>query len=163
MSKWLKLMLQNPALKVEVNPISGSPATSQLINLIFKMTFPLFMYNKVETERCREQAGFIFFYSPYGWENSGVMRLNYLFNSLFSFCGENIANLIKLHTKTLNFQKLPLSTEWSHRTVLVDWILSKAALATAGPSAANSFFQPCWVMKVFCQLIISDWTRSEES
>lgn len=54
MSKWLKLMLQNPDLKVEVNPISGSPATSQLINLIFKMTFPLFMYNKVETQRGAE-------------------------------------------------------------------------------------------------------------
>ena len=44
-------MPQNPDLKVEVNPISGSPATSQLINLTFKMTFPLFMYNKVETQR----------------------------------------------------------------------------------------------------------------
>lgn len=51
MSKWLKLMPQNPDLKVEVNPINGSPATSQLINLIFKMTFPLLMCNKVETQR----------------------------------------------------------------------------------------------------------------
>lgn len=65
MSKWLELMPQNPNLKVEVNPISGSPATSQLINLIFKMTFPLFMCNKVETQRGEEQAEFIFFYSPY--------------------------------------------------------------------------------------------------
>lgn len=87
MSKWLELMPQNPNLKVEVNPISGSPATSQLINLIFKMTFPLFMCNKVETQRGEEQAEFIFFYSPYRWENSGLMRLIYLSNSFFSFGG----------------------------------------------------------------------------
>lgn len=40
------------------------------------------------------------------------MRLTYLSNNFFSLLGENIASLIKMNTKTLNFQKLlSLSTE----------------------------------------------------
>lgn len=113
------------------------------------------MCNKVEnTERCREQAEFIFSFTLQMKKLRLNERLTYLSNNFFSLLGENIASLIKMNTKTLNFQKLSLSTEWTHRTVFADWLLSKGELAIASPSAANSLFQPCWVMKVFCQLII---------
>lgn len=79
----------------------------------------------------------------------------------------NISSLIKMCPNSLNYQKLPsLSTKWRHRTVLAGWHLYKLELTIAGPSAASSFCQRCWVRKVFCQLIISDWLdqkRAKES
>lgn len=58
MSEWLKLASQSLDLKANTKLISESPVTTQLLNLIFKMIFPILHIRKLKL-RERQATGWV--------------------------------------------------------------------------------------------------------